>query len=105
MAELFYFDKGVFDQLPPVERTKFRALLKTNIIPNGRPFFLDDNGLPDQILDGFCKYLLCPQRASIQTWKTYANQVSIFIRFMTAQGKSWQQATKCDLDPQRSPHF
>ncbi len=98
MAELFYFDKGVFDQLPPVERTKFRALLKTNMIPNGRPFFLDDNGLPEQILDGFCKYLLCPQRASIQTWKTYANQVSIFIRFMTAQGKSWQQATKCDLD-------
>ena len=39
MAELFYFDKGVFDQLPPVERTKFRALLKTNMIPNGRPFF------------------------------------------------------------------
>ena len=63
MAELFYFDKGVFDQLPPVERTKFRALLKTNMIPNGRPFFLDDNGLPEQILDGFCKYLLCPQRA------------------------------------------
>lgn len=97
MAELFYFDKDVFNQLTPVERSRFKTLLKHVVIPTGRPFFLDDNGLPNRELDGFCNYLLAPRRGSIKTWKTYASQVAMFIRFMKAQGKVWQQATSRDL--------
>ncbi|MGY4091397.1 tyrosine-type recombinase/integrase [Aeromonas hydrophila] len=98
MAELFYFDTSIFNHLHPVERAQFKELLKKNIIPNGRPFFLDSNNLPDRELDGFCNYLLSPRRGSVKTWKTYASQVGVFIRFMAAQGKPWLQATKRDLD-------
>lgn len=98
MAELFYFDKAVFNQLPPVERSRFQKLLKKVVVPTDRPFFLDDNGLPNRELEGFCNYLLSPRRGSTKTWKTYASQVAVFIRFMNAQGKVWQQATKRDLD-------
>ncbi|MGY3913092.1 site-specific integrase [Aeromonas piscicola] len=98
MAELFYFDTSIFNHLHPVERAQFKELLKKNIIPNGRPFFLDSNNLPDRELDGFCNYLLSPRRGSVKTWKTYASQVGVFIRFMAAQGKTWLQATKRDLD-------
>lgn len=98
MAELFYFDKQVFSELPPAERSRFLALLKNVVVPTGRPFFLGDDCLPNSELEGFCNYLLGPRRGSAKTWRTYASQVGVFIRFMQAQGKTWLQATKKDLD-------
>ncbi|HZX29820.1 MAG TPA: site-specific integrase, partial [Rhodocyclaceae bacterium] len=98
MAELFYFDKEIFNQLPLAERSQFQALLRNAVVPTGRPFFLGDDYLPSTELEGFCNYLLGPRRGSSKTWKTYATQVAVFIRFMQAQGKTWQQATKKDLD-------
>ncbi len=98
MAELFYFDKKIFSELPPVERSRFQALLENVVVPTGRPCFLDDDCLPSSELEGFCNYLLGPRRGSAKTWKTYASQVAVFIRFMKAQGKTWSQATKKDLD-------
>lgn len=98
MPQLFYFDKSIFDELPKVELTKYKTLFKNVVVPNGRPFFLGDNGLPDRDLDGFWNYLLSPNRMSSITWATYANQTAVYLRYMEAQDKSWKVATKEDLD-------
>lgn len=98
MVELFYFDKEMFNQLPSVERIRYLDLIKKNVVPSGRPFFLDDAGLPDRELEGFCNYLLNPHRGSAKTWATYAIQVAVFERFMRAQGLAWKAATKKHLD-------
>ncbi|CAJ8262052.1 integrase domain-containing protein SAM domain-containing protein [Burkholderia pseudomallei] len=97
MSELFFFDSAVLGMLPPTERVRFEAISTLLAIPNGRPFFLRSDGLPDCELDGFCDYLLDPRRRSAETWATYAIQVGIFLRFMKAQKKSWKQATESDL--------
>lgn len=96
--ELFFFNKDIFDVLPKVERSKYKSLLQNVVLPRGRPFFLEDNGLPVRDLDGFCNFLIAPLRSSANTWATYANQVEVFLRFMQAQGKSWKDATKADLN-------
>lgn len=98
MTELFYFDKKTFNALPPAERSKYQALLRNVIIPSGRPFFLGDDYLPNRELEGFCNYIPGPKRPSKNTWKSYASQIAVFLRFMQAQGKSWLQATKSDLE-------
>ena len=95
--ELHFFDPELFDALPRAERAKYTTLAKSASIPAGRPFFILRNGLPDRDLDGYCAYLLDPRRRSSNTWKTYASQVAVFLRFMTAQNKSWKDATKDDL--------
>lgn len=97
MHELFFFDRHVLDCLPEGERSKYEALLNASLVPDGRPFFLDSNGLPDRKLDGFCNYLVDPMRSSPKTWATYAGQVNVFLRFMEAQGKSWIDASRDDL--------
>lgn len=97
MYELFLFDRNVIDTLPKDERSKYQALLKCACIPNGRPYFLGQDGLPDRELDGFCEYLLSPQRGSAKTWQSYARQISVFLRYMEAQGKSWKEASRGDL--------
>jgi site-specific recombinase XerD len=97
MFACYLFDGEVFDHLPKGERSKYQSLLKANSVPKGRPFYIGGDGLPDLDLDGFCEYLIHPRRASPKTWATYAGQVSLFIRFMAAQGKSWKQAASDDL--------
>lgn len=97
MSALFFFDSKLLDKLPPYERARFEPILNSLAIPEGRPFFLGDDGLPDRDLDGFCDYLIDPRRASAKTWATYAIQVSIYLRFLRAQKKSWKEATKSDL--------
>lgn len=97
MPELYIFERDVLEALPARERSKYRGLLKTALIPNGRPFFLSSEGIPIRELDGFCNYLLDPRRASVKTWATYAGQISIFLRYMEAQGKDWKLAVKDDI--------
>lgn len=95
--ELFFFDRDVLEVLPKGERSKYLALAKAAFIPDGRPFFIGADGLPDRDLDGFCAYLLDPRRGSQNTWKTYANQVAVFLRFLEAQKKSWKDVIRDDL--------
>lgn len=95
--ELFFFDREVLAALPKAERSKYLALAEASFIPDGRPFFIGADGRPDRDLDGFCAYLLDPRRGSRNTWRTYANQVAVFLRFLEAQKKSWKQVTREDL--------
>jgi integrase/recombinase XerC len=96
--ELFFFDRNALEMLPEVEHLKFNDLLRKVVLPLGRPFFLNEDGLPDWELDGFCTYLLAPRRKSAKTWKTYAIQILVFLRFMTSQGKEWKDAVRVDLN-------
>lgn len=96
--ELLFFDRAVLEQLQKAESLQFLDVLRRVVIPSGRPFFLDANGLPDKDLEGFCNYLLTPGRKSVKTWRTYAVQISVFLRFMTAQGKEWKDAERNDLN-------
>ncbi len=98
MLELLFFDNKVFNALHPAELSKYKALLKNNVIPCGRPFFICDDNIPNLELEGFCNYILGPKRVSAKTWKTYAIQIAVYLRFMQAQGKHWLQATKTDLE-------
>jgi len=95
--ELFFFDHEVLTALPKAERSKYLALVKAVVIPDGRPFFIGADGRPDTDLDGFCTYLLDPRRGSRNTWKTYANQVAVFLRFLEMQKKSWKDVNRDDL--------
>lgn len=95
--ELHFFDPEILNLLPDAERSTYEELGKAAFIPKGRPFFINSHGLPDSDLDGFCDYLLHPSRGSRLTWKTYATQVSIYLRFLDSQGKSWKEVTNSDL--------
>ncbi|THC45875.1 tyrosine-type recombinase/integrase [Massilia sp. Mn16-1_5] len=97
LMELYFFDPKIFDNLPNSERKKYTELINSLAIPAGRPFFLDKNHVPDKELDGFCSYLLEPRRRSPNTWRTYANQISLFLRFVEAQKKTWKDVTRKDL--------
>lgn len=98
MPDLYTFDPSVFDALPKAQRAKFMELVQKNHIFEGKPFFLDDESLPVPFLDGFCDYLVKPKRKSPNTWKNYASHVSVFLRFLKAQGKAWNEVEKYDLD-------
>ena len=95
--ELFFFDREVLAVLPKGERSQYLSMANAALIPDGRPFFLGADGLPDRELDGFCEYLLDPKRGSPNTWKTYAIQVHVFLRFLEVQKKHWKHVTREDL--------
>ena len=95
--ELFFFDHKVLTAIPKAEGAKYLALVEKLFVPDGRPFFIGADGRPDSDLDGFCAYLLDPRRGSQNTWKTYANQVAVFLRFLEAQNKYWKDVTREDL--------
>lgn len=85
-------------KLPRHERSSYAAIAERLHLKDGRPFFLGEDFLPNEELDGYCEYLLRPGRASPKTWKTYAHQASIFLRFLGAQGIDWLKARREDLD-------
>lgn len=93
-----FFSRNLFESLPPHERGVWEAMAKRLQVQEGRPFFTGEDGLPDEALDGFCRYLVDPQRPSPNTWKTYAYQVAVFLRWLIAQEKHWREVTREDLD-------
>ncbi|WP_420389744.1 site-specific integrase [Marinobacter sp.] len=98
MTELFLFDRALLRDLPFPERVKLKPILKRLTIPNGRPFVIGPDGLPNRDLEGFFNYLLHPDRSSPLTWKVYAEQVCQFIRYMEVQGKHWREVDREDLN-------
>ena len=99
MFELFHFDKSTLNVLPTKERKYYLDLIKKNLILDKRPFFLNEEGIPNRELNDYCNYLIHPCRRSTRTWATYTSQISIFLRFLESQEnpKSWLEATENDL--------
>lgn len=98
MSELFFFSNDIVRNLPNKELSKLTPILHNLLIPESRPFILRGDGMIDEDLDKFFDYLASPSRRSPNTWKAYASQIIVFIRFMEAQGKHWKKATKEDLN-------
>lgn len=96
--KVHFFSRSSFAHLPPRTRIRYEAMADRLYVREGRPFFLDPGELPDELLDDFCQYLLAPARASPQTWKTYAAQISLFLRFLKAQVVDWRQVDKGHID-------
>jgi integrase/recombinase XerC len=98
VPELFIFNSAVIGNMPKQDHTNLTSILKNLHIPEGRPFIVNEDGMPDRHLDKFFDYLSGPARRSANTWKSYASQIILFIRFMEVQGKGWKEATKEDLN-------
>ena len=96
--EVRFFSRHLFGSCPPRARAEYEAIAARLHVPEGRPYFVADDGLPDEELDGFCQYLTDPQRPSPNTWKTYAYQLAVYLRWLRAQGKHWKEVTRDDLD-------
>jgi len=72
-------------------------LTKTIGLFHGLPFFLDENGLYDYELSGFLSFVSSDGAGSIETLRTYAEQLNLWLRWLSAQGKTWQVAKRTDL--------
>jgi integrase/recombinase XerC len=97
MQPLQFFDRSFLEKLPLEERREYQALVARLAIPDGFPFRQDSRGMPDQITFKFSSYLCGEGRDSPRTWKTYSEQVSLFVRYMDAQGIPWYKACYEDL--------
>jgi integrase/recombinase XerC len=97
LLRLHLFDPTKGAAPSTILREELDAILKARCVPAGRPIFFNSGGLPDASLDGFVDYLIDPDRKSSNTWKSYAQHIAVFIRYLDAQGKHWTQATEKDL--------
>lgn len=66
-------------------------------LPEGLPYTVDRNYRCDPILNDFFLYLVGPRTRGSGTWSTYAEQLSLFFRFLDSRGITWQDATQADL--------
>lgn len=64
---------------------------------DGMPYTLDKTFQFDVIVNKFFHSLVVPQSPSRRTWGTYAEQLSLFFRFLDSRGKTWIQAHNEDL--------
>jgi integrase/recombinase XerC len=58
-------------------------------IVDGTPFIVSDNFSFDSTLNAALKSLVTPQRRSRKTWKSYAEAIALYIRFLNAQNLHW----------------
>jgi site-specific recombinase XerD len=72
-------------------------LKKTIGLFDGLPFFLDENGLYDYELSGFFCFVSTDGARSIESLRTYAEQLNLLLRWLFAQGKTWRETKRADL--------
>lgn len=87
--DIHYFSTDLTPHLSP--------LIKNLGLNEGLPFTIDDGNKCDVILNNFFLSLASPQSRSVNTWRTYAEQLSFFFRFLASDGKTWRDATHHDL--------
>lgn len=61
------------------------------------PYTVDCDNCADPILNDFFLSLAAPGTRSSGTWSTYAEQLSLFFRFLKSRNKSWTDANQVDL--------
>ncbi|HDR9104573.1 TPA: tyrosine-type recombinase/integrase [Burkholderia vietnamiensis] len=63
-------------------------------LPDGHPFFLGDDLGFDKALNGFCRVLVRPRRASPHTWRSYAYAGAEYLDFCDARNVDWMTANE-----------
>lgn len=87
--DIFYFSSTLTPHLNPfIEELGLTEKL---------PFNIDKDMKCDLIVNEFFLSLIGPQSPSPQTWKTYAEQLSLFFRFLSSQGKNWRYVEHSDF--------
>lgn len=66
-------------------------------IVDGVPYYIDDRLQYDPIINKYFRSLPSSNTPSRKTWKTYSEQLSIFMRFLHANNKHWLEVKKEDL--------
>lgn len=66
-------------------------------LPEGLPYTVDQEFRCDAVVNDFFLSLAAPSTRGSATWRTYAEQLSMFFRFLASQGVSWNQASQQDL--------
>ncbi|WP_076592152.1 tyrosine-type recombinase/integrase [Herminiimonas arsenitoxidans] len=61
-----------------------------------QPFTIDINWQCDAVLNSFLRSLAAPGSPSPNTWRTYAEQLSLFFRFLIRREKTWRNASSED---------
>lgn len=87
--DIYYFEK---------KKTPHLAALMNELgLVDGLPYTLTKSFQFDFILNKFFHSLVVPQSPSERTWSTYAEQLSLFFRFLESRGKTWIDAHDEDL--------
>ncbi|WP_081862540.1 tyrosine-type recombinase/integrase [Chromobacterium haemolyticum] len=95
---LHFLESKLFDTLPKRERDEYLKIQRNLGIPDGHPFFLDDDFNYDEHLNGFCRYLIAPRRDSPNTWKSYAYTAAEYLDFSDARSIPWLNASSEHLN-------
>lgn len=61
-----------------------------------QPFTVDLNWQCDAVLNSFLRSLAAPGSPSPNTWRAYAEQLSLFFRFLIKREKTWRNASSED---------
>lgn len=94
-STLHFFDTQLFDVLPAAERREMLRYSKECGIPDRCPFYLDEKGEADELLNGFCRYIVeNPNRQSPETWNNYLIYANEFMDYLHHRNvHSWLHAT------------
>lgn len=87
--DIYYFDKSLTPHLAP--------LIQQLALVDGMPFSVDENFKCDPVVNACFKSWASPATRSPRTWKTYAESLSYFFRFLEVRGKTWREVTNDDL--------
>ncbi|MEV4780475.1 tyrosine-type recombinase/integrase [Burkholderia sp. LMU1-1-1.1] len=86
---IYYFDAELTPHLT--------GLIAQLSLPKGLPYTVDSEWRCDPILNDFFLYLVGPSSRGSATWRTYAEQLSLFFRFLDSRSLSWRDATQDEL--------
>ena len=89
-VNIFYFDRSLTPHLAP--------LIRELCLVDRLPFTVDEHLRPDAVINEFFLDMVVPQSPSPNTWKTYAEQLSMFFRFLESRNTTWSAATNDDLN-------
>ncbi len=64
---------------------------------DGMPFTLAEDFRYDPDLNAFLRFIVTPSAPSPNTWKAYAEQLSLYFRFLESRRTHWKDAIEADI--------
>ncbi|MDE1953810.1 MAG: tyrosine-type recombinase/integrase [Betaproteobacteria bacterium] len=63
-------------------------------VVNGQPFFVEQDGSFDRVLNAFLRSLVDPASPRRNTWRTYAYHLAHFLKWLAQQEIPWRQVNR-----------
>jgi integrase/recombinase XerC len=64
---------------------------------DGLPYTIDNDFKCDPVVNDFFLSLVAPRSRASTTWRTYAEQLSFFFRFLSSRDKTWRDVAQSDF--------